>query len=64
MQHPVIAAASGVVYLIGRLIYFHGYGSGVPDKRLQGSPFYGVGLMGLLVTNMKLFGVWAASQLL
>ena len=35
LQHPVIAAALGVMYTLARFFYFKGYATGVPDNRLK-----------------------------
>ncbi|GLI64262.1 hypothetical protein VaNZ11_007464 [Volvox africanus] len=47
LKHPITAAAAGVVYLVGRVLYMKGYSTGVPDKRLRGSLMY-VGLFTLI----------------
>lgn len=40
LKYPITAAAAGAVYLIGRIVYFAGYSSGDPQKRLRGSFMY------------------------
>ncbi|XBI73691.1 hypothetical protein VPH35_067388 [Triticum aestivum] len=35
LQHPVVAAALGVLYTVARFFYFKGYATGVPDNRLK-----------------------------
>ncbi|MEW5311759.1 MAG: hypothetical protein WDW38_003446 [Sanguina aurantia] len=45
--YPVTAAASGLVYLVGKVMYINGYSSGVPDKRMQGAISY-IGLLTLM----------------
>jgi glutathione S-transferase len=35
LQHPVIAAALGVLYMLSRFFYFRGYATGVPDNGLK-----------------------------
>jgi glutathione S-transferase len=42
---PKITAAAGCFYLLGRIVYAHGYYSGDPKKRLRGM----FGMAGLLV---------------
>ncbi|KAI9026433.1 hypothetical protein CLU79DRAFT_741740 [Phycomyces nitens] len=37
ISHPIVAASSGTVWLIGRFIYAKGYSSGQPDKRIPGA---------------------------
>jgi glutathione S-transferase len=40
LNYPITAAAAGAVYLVGRIVYFAGYSSGDPQKRLKGSFMY------------------------
>ncbi|KAL3697344.1 hypothetical protein R1sor_011420 [Riccia sorocarpa] len=35
LKHPKLAAVLGVVYLVGRYLYFKGYSTGVPENRLK-----------------------------
>lgn len=35
-QHPLVATVLGLIYTVGRFIYFKGYSTGVPEKRLKG----------------------------
>lgn len=39
LQHPYICTAGALVYLLGRIFYFHGYATGDPAKRSRG--FFG-----------------------
>jgi glutathione S-transferase len=52
LEYPREAAAFGLVFLIGRLVFFHGYASGVPQRRLRGA-FYVIGLLGNLVLCVR-----------
>lgn len=40
LKYPTPVAIAGVVYLAGRIVYFAGYSSGDPDKRLRGAFMY------------------------
>jgi hypothetical protein len=48
VQHPIVASAAGVMFLVGRIVYFLGYATGSPSKRLGGGPLYGLALLILL----------------
>jgi glutathione S-transferase len=63
LQHPKVAASSGLVYLIGRLIYFHGYTHGKPAHRYPGSIIGYLGMFTLLGTNLKCAASWAWDQI-
>lgn len=39
-RYPVCASLAGSIYLVGRVVYFMGYSSGVVDRRLYGLFFY------------------------
>lgn len=54
VQHPLVATGAGVAFVIGRVIYFKGYSTGDPDKRIRGAPIYASGLVTLLVTCAKI----------
>lgn len=62
MQHPLTTAIAGASYVTGRLIYFHGYGTGKPIKRAIGAPLY----FGAIFTLMGIVGktvyVWASKK--
>jgi len=62
VQYPVTASALGMVYLLGRLLYFEGYSTGVPDNRMRGAIGY-IGLLGLFGICVTV-GVRAARALL
>ncbi|CAK0748832.1 hypothetical protein CVIRNUC_001863 [Coccomyxa viridis] len=40
IAYPISAAIAGLVYLAGRVVYFAGYSSGEPDKRVRGAFMY------------------------
>ncbi|XP_049775806.1 microsomal glutathione S-transferase 3-like isoform X1 [Schistocerca cancellata] len=52
LEHPVISAAAGCVWLAGRIAYAKGYYTGNPAKRMQGGFAY-LGLLALLGTSVK-----------
>ncbi|KAI9313313.1 hypothetical protein DFJ73DRAFT_884959 [Zopfochytrium polystomum] len=52
LQHPKIAAACGVVFIVGRALYASGYQTGDPKKRARGTIQY-LGLLGLLGLSIK-----------
>ncbi|CAF1126927.1 unnamed protein product [Rotaria sordida] len=37
IRYPVISSIGGVIWLIGRIIFFQGYSTGQPEKRRYGS---------------------------
>ncbi|ESO88900.1 hypothetical protein LOTGIDRAFT_209813 [Lottia gigantea] len=51
LQFPKLCAASGVLYLISRLVYAYGYYTGDPAKRNYGAFGY-IGLMTLIVCTV------------
>uniref|UniRef100_A0A2R5LGJ6 Glutathione S-transferase 3, mitochondrial n=1 Tax=Ornithodoros turicata TaxID=34597 RepID=A0A2R5LGJ6_9ACAR len=53
LEHPVLGAAAGAVYLAGRVCYAVGYSTGDPSKRYRGA-FQYLGLLTLLGTTIKL----------
>mmetsp|Transcript_10886 Transcript_10886/g.30832 ORF Transcript_10886/g.30832 Transcript_10886/m.30832 type:complete len:213 (-) Transcript_10886:129-767(-) len=53
LKYPLTAAISGVVYSLGKVVYFHGYATGDPMKRLRGSFSY-FGLLTLLGCVIRL----------
>ncbi|EFJ49502.1 hypothetical protein VOLCADRAFT_89757 [Volvox carteri f. nagariensis] len=62
LKHPITAAAAGVIYLVGRVMYMQGYSTGDPDKRMRGSLLY-AGLFTLIGIVCK-WGVQSALALL
>lgn len=46
---PVTAAAMGVCWAIGRIVYANGYSSGDPAKRIPGSAIAGIVYLGLII---------------
>ncbi|KAK9814815.1 hypothetical protein WJX72_011943 [[Myrmecia] bisecta] len=53
-KFPVTAAIAGFLYCLGRIVYFKGYATGDPEKRLRGS-FAFLGLF----TLMGCIAYWA-----
>ena len=47
IRFPISAAVAGIVYNFGRILYFRGYCTGDPKKRMQGWPQY-FGILALL----------------
>ncbi|KAK1264169.1 hypothetical protein QJS04_geneDACA021222 [Acorus gramineus] len=56
IQHPLISAALGVVYIVARFFYFRGYSTGVPDNRLKIGGLNFLALMGLVLCAAS-FGI-------
>ncbi|KAJ6796550.1 microsomal glutathione S-transferase 3-like [Iris pallida] len=54
LQHPLVAAGLGLVYSFGRLFYFRGYATGVPDNRMKLGGIYVIGYLGLIICTAKL----------
>ncbi|KAI8917836.1 hypothetical protein DFJ77DRAFT_428880 [Powellomyces hirtus] len=52
ITHPLFAAASGAVWIVGKFFYAQGYYTGDPKKRLRGTFAY-FGLFGLLGASLK-----------
>ena len=40
LKFPIYTSIAGVVYLLGRIVYFAGYSTGDPNKRLRGAFMY------------------------
>lgn len=40
LRFPIAASIAGLVYLVGRIVYFMSYSSGEPNKRLRGGFMY------------------------
>lgn len=55
LEHPVVCSVAGLVWIISRLFYAHGYYTGDPQKRMRGSFGY-LGLITLLGCTVK-FGL-------
>ncbi|KAK1314568.1 hypothetical protein QJS10_CPA06g02058 [Acorus calamus] len=56
IQHPLISAALGVVYIVARFFYFRGYSTGVPENRLKIGGLNFLALMGLVLCAAS-FGI-------
>jgi glutathione S-transferase len=52
LTYPVSASLAGAVYLAGRVMYFRGYSTGDPKKRMQGG-FLHLGSLALLGLTLK-----------
>ena len=37
IKYPVISSIGGVIWLIGRIVFFNGYATGYPEKRRYGA---------------------------
>jgi len=53
IKHPVISAAAGVAWSLGRILYAFGYSTGDPSKRSRGAPFYFLAMITLLGTSVS-----------
>eukprot|EP01116_Phalansterium_solitarium_P004913 TRINITY_DN16125_c0_g1_i1.p1 TRINITY_DN16125_c0_g1~~TRINITY_DN16125_c0_g1_i1.p1 ORF type:complete len:157 (+),score=22.37 TRINITY_DN16125_c0_g1_i1:25-471(+) len=53
LKHPLICAASGVVWMAGRFFYAQGYATGEPSKRQRGAFGY-LGLFAMLGSTISL----------
>lgn len=47
VRFPITAAVSALIYNVGRILYFNGYSTGIPKKRMNGSIQY-IGVLTLL----------------
>ncbi|GAB2218863.1 hypothetical protein Droror1_Dr00002095 [Drosera rotundifolia] len=55
LRHPVASAAIGLFYIVSRYLYFTGYASGVPEKRLSNIGKFGFpSLSGLMICTISL----------
>ncbi|KAM0936075.1 putative glutathione transferase [Dioscorea sansibarensis] len=56
IQHPIIAAGLGLLYIIARFFYFKGYSTGIPDNRLKIGGLNFLALLGLIISTAS-FGI-------
>ncbi|XP_057834472.1 uncharacterized protein LOC131044989 [Cryptomeria japonica] len=56
LQHPIAATVLGVIYCMARFLYFTGYSTGDPKRRLTYGRFNFLALVGLLGCSAS-FGV-------
>ncbi|XP_078444808.1 uncharacterized protein LOC144713938 [Wolffia australiana] len=49
LQHPVLGAALGMLYAVGRFFYFKGYSTGIPDNRLKLGGLSFLAMIGLIL---------------
>ncbi|CAM6097234.1 unnamed protein product [Calypogeia fissa] len=49
LQHPRIATAAGILFVVARIIYFNDYSTGVPKKRERGAALGYMCVMVLIV---------------
>ncbi|KAF6263405.1 hypothetical protein COO60DRAFT_1491029 [Scenedesmus sp. NREL 46B-D3] len=62
LQHPLYAAALGMIWNIGRIIYTFGYSTGDPNKRLPGIAIAGLTYL-VMIVSTGATGVKAAGLL-
>lgn len=53
LEHPVVTSVAGLVWVVSRLFYAHGYYTGDPKQRMRGSFGY-LGFFTLLGCTVKL----------
>lgn len=53
LEHPVVTSVAGLVWVVSRLFYAHGYYTGDPKLRMRGSFGY-LGFFTLLGCTVKL----------
>jgi glutathione S-transferase len=51
LSHPRVAAISGALFIVGRVVFTLGYNSGDPKKRVPGSLIGYLGLLSLFFTS-------------
>ena len=56
LQHPVVAAALGLLYTVARFFYFKGYATGVPENRYKLGGLNFPAIMGLIICTAS-FGI-------
>jgi len=55
VRYPVVSAAAGVIWILGKISYAHGYYTGDPAKRSRGAYSY-IGLLTLLGCSVAFAG--------
>ncbi|EDO44678.1 predicted protein [Nematostella vectensis] len=53
LEHPIVCSLAGLVWILGRIVYAHGYYTGDPSKRSRGGFAY-LGLFTLLGVTGKM----------
>lgn len=54
LEHSTIAAVLGALFFIGRILYFQGYATGNPDKRISSGGFlFVIAQLGTILVAMK-----------
>ncbi|CAI5518091.1 unnamed protein product [Closterium sp. Naga37s-1] len=55
VAYPWTSTVLGVIFLLGRIVYFLGYSTGRPEARNYGA-FWTIGLLGLMISTI-VFGL-------
>lgn len=55
LEHPITSSVAGMLWVVSRIFYAHGYYTGDPKKRMRGSFGY-LGLLAMLGCTVK-FGL-------
>ncbi|MCL7039586.1 hypothetical protein MKW94_002568 [Papaver nudicaule] len=54
LQHPIVSASFGLIYIVGRYFYFTGYATGDPRNRLKLGKISFLAMAGLIVCTISL----------